>query len=268
MAPDDTSSQHDALTPRGPPAVCQGAFAKVLIGHDHQVGGLEGRGQDGVASYPGLFPGTVLASARLGFEEEAVVVGLGLAAFASLAVALVAARAPPTGSPQLGRSSTRPAQPKHGALTTRIVDGDRVERASPDAVSSTPPSWATLGRRARTWRLVHASWSVVQLGCLTHLWVSAVRRRRGRLVGASAAFLLAEGAGLVAGRGNCPMGPLQETWGDPVPFFELVLPPRAAKAAVPVLAMIAIAGLIALAVRPPRPGAISGRTDVQALAIE
>lgn len=74
-------------------------------------------------------------------------------------------------------------------------------------------------------------------------------------MGASAAFLVAEGAGLVAGRGNCPVGPLQQSWGDPVPFFELVLPPRAAKAAVPVLAAIATAGLIALAVRPPRPAA-------------
>jgi hypothetical protein len=60
------------------------------------------------------------------------------------------------------------------------------------------------------------------------------------------------------------MGPLQETWGDPVPFFELVLPPRAAKAAVPVLAVIAIAGLIALIVRPPRPGAAVGQTRPRA----
>lgn len=53
------------------------------------------------------------------------------------------------------------------------------------------------------------------------------------------------------GRGNCPMGRVQEEWGDPVPFFELVLPPRAAKAAVPVLAGVALAAIAALAVRSP-----------------
>jgi hypothetical protein len=40
------------------------------------------------------------------------------------------------------------------------------------------------------------------------------------------------------------MTPVQRRLGDPVPMFELVLPPRAAKAAVPVLAGVAIAGAL------------------------
>jgi hypothetical protein len=47
------------------------------------------------------------------------------------------------------------------------------------------------------------------------------------------------------------MGPRQAEWGDPVPYFELVLPPRAAKAAVPVLVAATIAGFVALAARRP-----------------
>ena len=47
------------------------------------------------------------------------------------------------------------------------------------------------------------------------------------------------------------MGPLQAQIGDPVPFFELVLPPRAAKAAVPILAGVSVAGLLAVALRRP-----------------
>jgi hypothetical protein len=39
--------------------------------------------------------------------------------------------------------------------------------------------------------------------------------------------------------------------GDPVPFFELVLPPRAAKAAVPLLAGSSVAGFLAVALRRP-----------------
>ncbi len=44
-------------------------------------------------------------------------------------------------------------------------------------------------------------------------------------------------------------------WGDPVPFFELVLPPRAAKAAIPVLAGVSVAGVVALVLR--RPGVVA-----------
>lgn len=36
---------------------------------------------------------------------------------------------------------------------------------------------------------------------------------------------------MVIGGGNCPFGPLQRSLGDPVPMFELVLLPKAAKAA-------------------------------------
>jgi len=116
-------------------------------------------------------------------------------------------------------------------------------------------SWATLGVRARTWRLVHASWSVAQLGCLGYIWVCALTGRRGRRLWAGVAFLLAEGAALIVGRGNCPVGPLQAEWGDPVPFFELVLPPRAAKAAIPILAVVSVAGIAALVLR--RPGLVA-----------
>ena len=48
------------------------------------------------------------------------------------------------------------------------------------------------------------------------------------------------------------MGRLQASWGDDVPFFELVLPPRAAKAAVPVLGAISVAGLLGLLFRTPK----------------
>jgi hypothetical protein len=67
----------------------------------------------------------------------------------------------------------------------------------------------------------------------------------------SIAFLSIQGAGLIVGGGDCPMGPLQAQIGDPVPFFELVLPPRAAKAAVPILAGVSVAGLLAVALRHP-----------------
>ena len=99
--------------------------------------------------------------------------------------------------------------------------------------------------------MVHATWSVAQLGSLAYIWESALTGRRSPRLWASVAFLSAEGAALVVGHGDCPVGPLQAEWGDPVPFFELILPPRAAKAAVPLLAMVSLAGIAALVLRPP-----------------
>lgn len=113
------------------------------------------------------------------------------------------------------------------------------------------PSWGSLGLRARAWRIVHAAWSVAQLAALATIFGAVARRRRGPRVWVSAGFLVLEGAGLLVGGGDCPMGRVQERWGDPKPFFELVLPPRAAKAAVPVLAVVACSGLLGLALRRP-----------------
>jgi hypothetical protein len=116
-------------------------------------------------------------------------------------------------------------------------------------------TWATLGWRARAWRVLHAAWSVAQLWCLGDIWVSALRRRRSRRLWAGVAFLCVEGGALIVGHGDCPVGPLQAEWGDPVPFFELVLPPREAKAAVPVLTVVSVAGIVALVLR--RPGLVA-----------
>ena len=100
--------------------------------------------------------------------------------------------------------------------------------------------------------MIHAVWSVVGLATFGYVWVCAATRRRDRGLVASVAFLSVEGLALLAGHGNCPMGTLQAEWGDPMPFFELVLPPRAAKAAVPILAGATIAAFLAVALRPPR----------------
>ena len=105
--------------------------------------------------------------------------------------------------------------------------------------------------RARLWRVLHTAWSLAQLAALARIWSAAATGRRSPGVWASIGFLGVEGAALVVGRGDCPLGPLQAEWGDPVPFFELVLPPRAAKAAVPVLAVVSVLGIAAVVLRKP-----------------
>lgn len=112
--------------------------------------------------------------------------------------------------------------------------------------------WSHLGRSARAFRVAHAAFSVVQLAALAYVWFCAVTRRRDRVLTGSAAALLIEGVALVIGRGNCPFGPLQARLGDPVPLFELLLPRRAAKAAIPALFLVAVGGLAGVVLRPPK----------------
>lgn len=106
-----------------------------------------------------------------------------------------------------------------------------------------------LTRRARAYRAAHVVWGLAQLMALARVWSSALGMPRRGGFWPAAGFLGIQGAGLVAGHGDCPMTSLQHRLGDEVPMFELVLPPRAAKAAIPALAAVAVLGSV-LAFRP------------------
>lgn len=116
--------------------------------------------------------------------------------------------------------------------------------------------WSDLGTGARAFRLAHTAFAIVQMAALAYVWFCALTRQRDRVLVASSAALLIEAVALGIGRGDCPFGPMQAELGDPVPLFEFVLPERAAKAAIPILFMVAVAGLVAVLLRPPqrRPG--------------
>lgn len=143
-----------------------------------------------------------------------------------------------------------PGSPDRGSLDTELNGGAVVAVRACDVVTRNADD-AVLGRAARRFRTLHTVIAVIDLAGLGYVWICAVTRRRDRLVGLSVSALLIEGVALVVGRGNCPLGPLQRKLGDPVPLFELVLPPRAAKAAVPVLAAISLVGLGLIVLRPP-----------------
>lgn len=164
------------------------------------------------------------------------------------------------------------SQFKHGASLERARFGGKCQW-SPDAFQTALPrrawpqhngavaeqsnyrvTWSELGVSARLFRIAHATWGLFNLLALARLWQAALARRRGRNVVASGALLLSEGAALLVGRGQCPFGPFQSSLGDPVPMFEWFLPPRPAKAAIPVLTVAAIGAFAGVLLRPPRPG--------------
>ena len=148
-------------------------------------------------------------------------------------------------------------EPGSLVMERKMLQGikERAERlaSSDDTSTEQAPTEAhpPLSRAAAALRAGHTAIALCELGGLGYVWVCALTGRRGRLLSVAIAVLAAEGVGLVAGHGQCPLGPLQRRLGDPVPLFELVLPPIWARRAVPILAGVAGAG-IALALRPVR----------------
>jgi hypothetical protein len=106
---------------------------------------------------------------------------------------------------------------------------------------------APLSPAVVAWRASHAAIAVGFLAAIAYVWWCAVTGRRGSLLRPAVAALVGEGALVVANRGDCPLGGLQQRLGDPVPLFELVLSPRAARRAVPTLGAITAGGLALLA---------------------
>jgi len=104
-------------------------------------------------------------------------------------------------------------------------------------------------RLALVCRGAHAVVTAGFLGAIGLVWWSALTGRRGRMLKIAVGALLAEGALVTVNDGDCPLGGLQDRLGDPVPLFELVLSPRAANRAVPVLGMVTAGGLAVLAAR-------------------
>ncbi len=114
--------------------------------------------------------------------------------------------------------------------------------------AESPPAGGP-GPAVLAWRGFHAALALGFLAAIAEVWRAALTGRDGRLLRPALASLAVEGALVAANGGDCPLGPLGDRIGDEVPLFELVLPPRAAKAAVPVLGAVTGAGVLALAVR-------------------
>ena len=110
-----------------------------------------------------------------------------------------------------------------------------------------------LSRPALAFRIAHAGVAGAFLLAIAYVWWCALTGRRGRLLGAVIAALTVEGVLVLANGGKCPLSGLQARVGDPVPLFELVLPPRVASCVVPVLGAVTAVGVAGLArhSRPP-----------------
>ena len=126
-----------------------------------------------------------------------------------------------------------------------------------------------LSAHALAFRFTHAGIAVAFLVAIIYVWWCALTGRRDRRLVLAIVALVGEGVLVIANRGDCPLGGIQERLGDPVPLFELVLSPRAAKLAVPVLGVISGAGILVVALRDRgrRSSAAGTGTDGSALLL-
>ena len=110
--------------------------------------------------------------------------------------------------------------------------------------SSTPDS----APRARAFRVAHAGIGAVDLAALGYIWVCGVTRRRGRLLTASVAALLVEGAARPSVVATVRSVRCRRS--SAIRYLSSSSCCRArAKAAVPILAGTSVAGIVLVVVR-------------------
>lgn len=134
-----------------------------------------------------------------------------------------------------------------GGLTSRPLDLVPCLRAV-NSIGGPKPS-----SRVRTLRMLHSAIGMCELGCLAHLWVCVLTRRRDRWLKVASSVLIGEGIALVVAKG-CPLGIVQRRAGDDVSMFEYWFGPRRASMAIPTLTVSTFAGFVLLRIRPPTDG--------------
>jgi hypothetical protein len=125
------------------------------------------------------------------------------------------------------------------------VAQNATDPAGPQAASSqVATSWVVPASR-----VAHALVAGLLLGCIAVVYVAAWHGTADTVTLTAVAILCVEGVLVLLSGGDCPLTPLRQRLGDDRPLLELVLPPRAAALAVPVLGVVTALGVVLLAVR-------------------
>ena len=99
-------------------------------------------------------------------------------------------------------------------------------------------------------RILHGLFALFFIACIFYIYYSAFTRQFNIFSGLAIVFLIIEGfLVFIINNGHCPLAPLQWKLGDQTPFFNLFLPKRAARLAVPFFTAITFLGIIILTYR-------------------
>lgn len=107
------------------------------------------------------------------------------------------------------------------------------------------------GKHVISLRIFHGILTVYFALCLLYLYAVGLTGSVDRTLFAIAVLSLAmEGIAVFAlNKGDCPLIHVQRKIGDDKPFFELLLPPRLAKQAIPVFALLTIVAILIILIR-------------------
>lgn len=95
-------------------------------------------------------------------------------------------------------------------------------------------------------RTVHGLITLIFLSCIFYIYYAAFTNSRSLLAYIAVALIVIEGIVVSLNGGNCPLGVIHSKVGDDKAFFELFLPKRQAKMAVPFLGFVAFLGILFL----------------------
>lgn len=93
-------------------------------------------------------------------------------------------------------------------------------------------------------RILHGIITAFFLTCIIYIYYAGITNQKTTLAYIAVAFIFIEGLVVSLNKGVCPMGPLHKMFGDQKTFFELFLPKKVAKKAVPFLGIIAAIGVL------------------------
>lgn len=95
-------------------------------------------------------------------------------------------------------------------------------------------------------RSIHALITLIFTSSIVYIYYSALTNQNNFFTYLSVGLIIFEAIVIVINKGSCPLGVIHKKFGDDKAFFELLLPKKAAKLAVPVLGIIAVVGILLL----------------------
>ena len=99
-------------------------------------------------------------------------------------------------------------------------------------------------------RTIHGLFALYFIFCIFYIYYAAITLHVNLFLSIAIASLFIEGfLVFILNGGHCPLAPLQKKMDDPIPFFNLFLPDRLAKKAIPFFIGLTFLGLLLLLVR-------------------
>ena len=93
-------------------------------------------------------------------------------------------------------------------------------------------------------RSIHGAITLFFLSCIAYIYYAALTDQQTVVGYAAIGLILIEGCVVLLNDGDCPLGTVHKKYGDEKDFFELFMPKRFSKRAIPVLSIVSVVGML------------------------